>query len=141
MGVKKGEVVIPCIGFKPNTCFMMEEMSECVTERGFVKVTTTLQLVDHPHIFAIGDVLPCDEEKLAQNAEIHADVVAKNIKLIDEGKPPSLLHHYDPSPKMMLISMGPKRCLLANKDSVITEGITTRFLKTAVEKKVMIQFS
>jgi NADH dehydrogenase FAD-containing subunit len=101
-------------------------------------VEKTLQLSGYPNIFAIGDIIDCDVEKLAQNAEIHAKLVASNIKALDSGRP---LSQYHPSPKMMLISMGPKRCLLSTSETVLLEGYSPRYLKDAVEKKVMLQFN
>jgi NADH dehydrogenase FAD-containing subunit len=45
-------------------------------------VNSHLQLRHHPNIFVCGDVIAVDEEKLAQTAEKHAAIVAKNIHLL-----------------------------------------------------------
>jgi NADH dehydrogenase FAD-containing subunit len=125
------------MGFYPRTTIMKPHMSSCLDERGFVLVNKNLQLDNNPHIFAVGDIVPFDVEKLGQNAEAHADVVVKNMASLDRR---ATMKRYEPSSKMMLISLGSKKCMLINGNHVLTEGVTTRMLKNMVEKKVMHDF-
>lgn len=46
---------------------------------GYIKVKSTLQLPDHPDIFAMGDILDLPEQKGAIKAGNHATLVAANI--------------------------------------------------------------
>lgn len=125
------------MGFVPCTDYLKSRLPEAIGKGGFVRCNDSLQLKAYPHIFAVGDILPHDTEKLGQNAELHAEVVVSNLARFDQGKS---LKQYRPSKKFMLISMGPKHCILINGGTVLTEGITTRMLKNLVEFKVMRDF-
>ncbi|KAF7323982.1 Apoptosis-inducing factor [Mycena kentingensis (nom. inval.)] len=64
----------------PNTAFLRTlKFSGALTDAGFVKVRPTLQLVDHPDIFAVGDIVEWAEQKQAFKAQFHAAVVVKNV--------------------------------------------------------------
>lgn len=49
------------------------------SDAGFVKVKPTLQLINHPEIFAMGDILDLPEQKQLAKALAHADILAANI--------------------------------------------------------------
>ncbi len=101
--------------------------------------SNTEQTVDYPNIFALGDIADINEEKLAQvrcpsllprkhnqhggvrsqeyvygfelqNAEKHADVVAKNIGVMESTCPFAAMYSYTPGTRVLIISLGPKRC-------------------------------
>merc|ERR1711862_563207 len=103
------DMLFPCLGFIPNTDILKEEMSEILDEKGYLKMNYFLQLEGFHHIFAVVDITPFDVEKLAQNAEAHADIVANNIIALEKGQK---LKKYSPSDRITLISLGPKRCLM-----------------------------
>ena len=90
--------------------------------------------MDYPNIFALGDIADINEEKLAQvrcpsllhggarsqeyvygfelqNAEKHADVVAKNIGVMESTCPFAAMYSYTPGTRVLIISLGPKRCI------------------------------
>ncbi len=78
------------------------------------------------------------EEKLAQNAEKHAEVVIKNItKLHKHGG--SKLAKYKPKTRIIIISLGPKKSLLV-KGGTILEGKVMSKIKSFVELKRMRNF-
>lgn len=138
----KGELVptdiaFCCIGFTPNTEFMRPSFSDLLTEKGYIKINEHLQLVDYPNIFALGDIADIDEEKLAQNAEKHADVVAKNIEIIQGMCASTPLRSYKPSKRVLIISLGPKRALLVRGDRVYMEGSIAAKVKHLVEFRIM----
>lgn len=114
-------------------------MPECVDEKGFLRMKNTLQLDGFSNIFGGGDIVPFDTEKLAQNAEAHADVIVKNIQMLDR-RDLNSFKKYSPHNRVMLVSLGSKRCLMINGNHVLMEGVATRILKSLVEKKVMIAF-
>ena len=70
---------VPTVGARPNTEFIKSLGSEALTDKGFVKVRPTLQLVHHPRIFAMGDIIDWKEEKQAAKAMGHVSIVANNV--------------------------------------------------------------
>lgn len=127
------------MGFIPRTDILKQYLPQCVDDKGFLVMKDSLQLEGFSNIFGAGDIVPFDTEKLAQNAEAHADVIVKNIQLLDKRNFNSF-KKYSPQNRVMLVSLGAKRCLMINGTHVLMEGAATRLLKSLVEKKVMIAF-
>lgn len=108
------DVAYVCTGFKPNSNYLRQTMPQVLTKQGYIRVNEHLQVGDFKTIFAAGDVIDIEVQKLAQNAERHADVVVQNIKQIDARG--DALVKYVPSRKKMLISLGPKKTILVNEN-------------------------
>ncbi|TGJ78336.1 hypothetical protein E0Z10_g10430 [Xylaria hypoxylon] len=92
----QADVVIPATGQTPNTQFFStlpasSENSLINPANGFVRVKPTLQLQDpnYPHLFAVGDVADSGAHKAARPGAAQAQVVAKNILDLVEGREPS----------------------------------------------------
>jgi NADH dehydrogenase FAD-containing subunit len=83
------DLVIPCTGGVPNTSDIEFEWSreDCIDERGYIRVTDTLQIVGMADVFAAGDVTNTLEEKTANYADYGGLAVATNIQLLAAGKP------------------------------------------------------
>ena len=90
------DLVIPATGQTPNNQFV--ETLEPTTEtpiinpaNGFLNVQPTLQLKDpaYPNIFAAGDIADTGAHKAARPGMAQAEVVAKNIFAMIEGREPS----------------------------------------------------
>ncbi|KAK1228414.1 hypothetical protein PQX77_008551 [Marasmius sp. AFHP31] len=84
------DLIIRTWGGRPNTEVVGSSLGmNAVTARGHIKVKPTLQLVDHPNIFAAGDIIDWDEQKTSAKASMgHAPVVVKNIVSFVNGKTP-----------------------------------------------------
>jgi len=67
-------------------------------------VQPTLQLLDHPNIFAVGDAIDFAEQKQYAKAIDHASVAAANIAAYLQGKP--LKSKYNGTTEMILVSIG-----------------------------------
>jgi NADH dehydrogenase FAD-containing subunit len=91
--------VIACIGFKPIIGPVQKGLPDCIVD-GYVNVNTNCQVGNFDHVFAIGDITSFKEEKLAISAEMHADVVLKNITKLITGQP---LVNYSPSSKRPMV--------------------------------------
>ncbi|KAJ3506388.1 hypothetical protein NLJ89_g6897 [Agrocybe chaxingu] len=101
----EADLVIPTRGPRPNTKFIESLGSENLTDSGFVKVKPTLQLVNHPRIFAAGDVIDYAEQKQAAKAPNHAAVIVNNtLSLIGEN--PKGLINYKGSTELIVITNG-----------------------------------
>lgn len=101
-------VQIPAFGARPNTAFIGSLGAGVLTEQGFVKVKPTLELQDHPGVFAVGDIINWKEQKQAGKAIGHAGVVAANLVSFLDGKPQT--KPYKGSPEMIVVPVG-KVCL------------------------------
>ncbi|MFI0357118.1 NAD(P)/FAD-dependent oxidoreductase [Actinomadura sp. 9N407] len=76
------------------------------TERGQVRVTETLSVEGHSHIYALGDLTDVDEAKMAGYAMQHAEVVAQNIIAQVRGERPTAVYRPSPVPSVLL-PLGP----------------------------------
>ncbi|KAF5325123.1 hypothetical protein D9619_010036 [Psilocybe cf. subviscida] len=100
----KADLVIPAYGPKPNTGFIAESLGpDVLSPNKYVKVQPTLQLVNHPNIFVIGDAVDNTEQKQAAKTVAHAAVAGGNIVALLEGK---VLKPYKGSAEMIVITLG-----------------------------------
>ena len=72
-----------------------------------VRVLPTLQLPDHPNIFASGDIIDWEEQRQAAKIPAHAGVVVKNVLSLLNGRPASA--QYKGSYEMTIVTLGPVR--------------------------------
>ncbi|CAL1715396.1 unnamed protein product [Somion occarium] len=99
------ELVIPSYGPRPNTAYIASLDPSVLTEQGFVKVNPTLEIVNHPGVFALGDIIDWREQKQAAKAgNGHVPVVATNIQGYIAGQPLNKI--YKGSPEMILVPLG-----------------------------------
>ncbi|KAI3327350.1 FAD/NAD(P)-binding domain-containing protein [Xylariaceae sp. AK1471] len=92
----QADVVIPATGQTPNTQFLSalpgsSEDSLINPSNGFICVRPTLQLQDpkYPYLFAVGDIADSGAHKAARPGAAQAQVVAKNILALVEGREPA----------------------------------------------------
>lgn len=123
-----------CTGIKANSELLSKFNG--VHDKGYVKVNSCLQLLGYDNIFVAGDVNNVREEKTAQNAEAQAEVVVKNIRNLERGKP---LVAYESKPRVMVISLGKKHGILTRGDFVWA-GSIPGWLKGAIERRVMRRY-
>ncbi|MBI2473052.1 FAD-dependent oxidoreductase [Candidatus Uhrbacteria bacterium] len=100
------DVTIMCAGVKPNTDVFADTL--LLDERGHIPVYQTLQSLQDPTIFALGDVISINNEptpKLAQTAVREASILAENIARLRQS-PDSQLKVYRPKVLGMLFSLG-----------------------------------
>jgi NADH dehydrogenase FAD-containing subunit len=73
------DIAFWCVGTRHDSAYMAAQMSTVLDEHGQIKVTPTLQVSGHPHIFALGDV-----SDLAQKGglwvQFQSKVVIANLK-------------------------------------------------------------
>ncbi len=96
----EADLVFGCTGVVPNTHFLPAVLLDA---RGFVRVDEKLRVpyTDYA-VYAAGDCMAINEDKLAQNAELHAQVVVHNL-LSDSGKECA----YRTGPRLVVVSLGP----------------------------------
>ncbi|KAJ3755187.1 hypothetical protein EV360DRAFT_73067 [Lentinula raphanica] len=103
----KPDLILRTWGARSNTSYLPPSF---LTANGTVKVLPTLQLPDHPKIFALGDMIEWDEQKTSAKAQMgHAPVVAKNVELYLKGADLSKEGKmYKGSMEMIMVSNGRK---------------------------------
>jgi NADH dehydrogenase FAD-containing subunit len=129
-----------CTGIQPNSGFMKENYSDCITPLGYVRTNDFLQLqgeVIYPNIFVAGDVADVREEKLAQTAEKMAGVVVNNILCMERGKKPE--KYTSPLSRPVLISLGKYHGVFVYGNFAVT-GPLPALLKEAVEWKTLMRY-
>lgn len=119
------------VGIKPNVNFMNGSFSRLVSKG--VIVNNYLQVEGKKNIFAAGDVSNIMEEKTAQNAEKHGEIVANNILADINGKE---MVEYKSKKRMMVISLG-KKCGIVEYKSFVMTGWIPALMKYMIEKIVM----
>ncbi|KAJ7154055.1 FAD/NAD(P)-binding domain-containing protein [Mycena filopes] len=101
----EADLVVPTRGPRPRTEFIGESLgASALDERGQVKVKPTLQLIDHPDIFAVGDIIDIFEQKQFMKATAHSGIVALNVIAYLEGS--SSLKAYKGSPEVLIVTNG-----------------------------------
>lgn len=116
-------IQISARGPSPNTAFVSSLGSSSISATGFIKVKPTLQLVDYPQIFAVGDVIEWNEQKQAAKTASHAAVVVKNVQSVLAGKTDGLVN-YGGSPELIVITNGKVSRHYWPHCDMLTQGLT-----------------
>ncbi|KAJ7751309.1 FAD/NAD(P)-binding domain-containing protein [Mycena maculata] len=98
------DLVISARGPRPRTEFIAKSLgADSLDERNQIKVKPTLQLSEHPDIFAVGDAINTVEQKQVMKASAHAALVAGNIVAYLAGKS---LKEYKGSSEIIVVTNG-----------------------------------
>lgn len=92
-------------GASAATGFLGEDYDEIRHYDGTIRVDDKLRVIDHPGVWAIGDITDVRESNRAQHARDHAAVVAQNIQDIMAGREPSA--SYTPQSDLVVLPLGP----------------------------------
>jgi selenide,water dikinase len=109
---------------------------------GFVRITSTLQVVDHPDLFAAGDCAQLDEAPWVPKAGVYAvrqgPFLSDNLRAAARGKH---LRSYRPQRDFLsLINLGNRRALAA-KWGRVSVGRSAWFLKDRIDRRFVRRFS
>lgn len=107
---KKGSVVeadmwFRAYGASASTGYLGTDYDDIRHYDGTIRVDDHLRVVDHPGVWAIGDITDVRETKRADAARAHAEVVAANISEMIAGRPASKV--YTPQPELVVLPLGP----------------------------------
>ncbi|CAN8252542.1 unnamed protein product [Cochlearia groenlandica] len=84
-------------------------LKDSLDGKGRVMVDEHLRVKDRNNVFAIGDITNIPEMKQGYIAESHANVVAKNIKvMMSDGKKKKRMSTYKTGPEIAIVSLGRK---------------------------------
>ena len=103
------DLIIWCIGGRPNTAYLKAKRSNLLNGAGRVRVTPQLRVEGMKNVFALGDITDLDENKMAWHITPQVANAAFNIRQVLKGKvEDSALKVHKPQTgnPMMAISIG-----------------------------------
>ncbi|PKW15387.1 NAD(P)/FAD-dependent oxidoreductase [Saccharopolyspora spinosa] len=92
-------------GTSTNSDYLADGKLTIRTPQGRVPVTEFLNVKEHDHVYAVGDITDVAEAKMAGYAMQHAEVVVKNITAQLNGEQPTATYQPPPFP-MILLPLG-----------------------------------
>ncbi|MBR9703595.1 FAD-dependent oxidoreductase, partial [Candidatus Woesearchaeota archaeon] len=131
----RADLAFLCTGIIPNTEFLKKSFPDAVDKKCLL-VDEYLRLQGSHHIFVGGDITNIPEEKLAQNAEKHAELIVDNICREHMGK---TLCAYKTKQRPMIISLGKWHGMFTYKN-ICVHGLIPAFLKSFVEWRTMKRY-
>ena len=81
------------------------DLESVMNPNGTIRVDGTMQVVDHPNVYAVGDLTDVRESKRADAARQQARVVIANITAQIEGEKPDAI--YQPTKEWVILPLGP----------------------------------
>jgi len=100
------DLVVSARGGRANSDYVASLGENTMNGHGYVKVQPTLQLLNHPSIFAVGDIMEWPEQKQAAKLGWHVPIVVANIISFLNGT--TLTKKYKGAPEMIVITNGRK---------------------------------
>lgn len=98
------DLLIWCVGGKPNTGYMKTHFSSALNAAGRIRVTPELRVTGFEKLLALGDITDLDENKMAWHINGHVKIAAHNIRaLLSRDNGARRLKKYKPqtgNPKM-----------------------------------------
>ncbi|KAG2367790.1 hypothetical protein BDR07DRAFT_1326286 [Suillus spraguei] len=104
--ISDADLVVSARGGRPNTDYVASLGEDALNGHGFVKIKPTMQLLNHPSIFALGDIIDWNEQKQIAKLKWHVPVVVTNVASFLNGVTPT--KKYAGAPEMIVITNGKK---------------------------------
>jgi len=76
------DLLIWCIGGKPNTGYMKAHFQTSLNAAGRIRVAPDLRVAGFENVFALGDITDLDENKMAWHINGHVKTAAYNIRAL-----------------------------------------------------------
>lgn len=104
----EADIWFQCYGSQPATGLLQgTDYTNVLNQDGTLRVDEHLQVVGHPHVYAVGDMTDAEEAKRADAARRQARVVIANIANQIDGGDPDV--SYQPTKAWVVIPLGPNR--------------------------------
>ncbi|MCJ8311500.1 MAG: FAD-dependent oxidoreductase [Saccharospirillaceae bacterium] len=82
----QADLVYECVGMKPNTEFLKNELANVLDKKGLVKVDEFMNVVGYKSLYALGDCSALDTLKHGYLSSVQGGMLAKSILTADKGK-------------------------------------------------------
>ncbi|MBS3801989.1 MAG: FAD-dependent oxidoreductase [Candidatus Thermoplasmatota archaeon] len=132
----KADICIWCAGIAVDASFIKDFRADITDKTGRIKVNESLQIINYPQFFAGGDITNILEEKTARKAELHAHLIAENLKRIRDDK---LLKQYKKGKSPMIVSLGDNKGI-GQFGRFVISGFLAGYGKWLVEWWTLRQF-
>lgn len=106
------DLVIWCIGGRPNTDYMKAQMGHVLNAQGRIRVTPDLRVEGCDTLFALGDITDLDENKMAWHVNSQINHAATNILHVLAGRrePDNLVAHAAQTGNpLMVVTLGSRQ--------------------------------
>jgi NADH dehydrogenase FAD-containing subunit len=100
------DVILWCVGGRPNTDYMHAHYSRVLDADGRVRVTPQLLMEGEDRLFALGDITNLRENKMALHVKGQVRVAEANIRAVALGRTPPKTYKAKTGNPMMAISLG-----------------------------------
>jgi apoptosis-inducing factor 2 len=100
------DVILWCIGGRPNTEYLRDHFSGRLDTDGRVRVTRRLLMEGEDRVFALGDITNLKENKMALHINGQLRVAEANIRAVALGKTPPKTYKAKTGNPMMAVSLG-----------------------------------
>jgi NADH dehydrogenase FAD-containing subunit len=100
------DIILWCIGGRPNTEYLRAHFSDRLDADGRVRVTPQLLVEGEDRVFALGDITNLQENKMALHINGQLRVAEANIRAVAMGMTPSKTYKAKTGNPMMAVSLG-----------------------------------
>jgi NADH dehydrogenase FAD-containing subunit len=100
------DVILWCIGGRPNTEYLRAHFSDRLDADGRVRVTPQLLMEGEGRVFALGDITNLKENKMALHVNGQLRVAEANIRAVALGRTPPKTYKAKTGNQMMAVSLG-----------------------------------
>jgi NADH dehydrogenase FAD-containing subunit len=100
------DVILWCIGGRPNTEYLRAHFSSRLDADGRVRVTSQLLMEGEDRMFALGDITNLKENKMALHIAGQLSVAEANIRAVALGRAPAKTYKAKTGNLMMAITLG-----------------------------------
>lgn len=108
-------LIIWCVGGKPNTDYMRVNFRSALNEKGQIKVTQNLRVRGTTNLFALGDITDLDENKMAWHITAQVKNAVFNVQQVLAGRTSDRNlkpHKAQTGNPMMAVTLGSKMGVL-----------------------------
>src|ERR1700726_2012583 len=106
------DVILWCIGGRPNTEYLRAHFSDRLDADGRVRVTPQLLMEGEHRLFALGDITNLKENKMALHVAGQLSVAEANIRAVALGRTPAKAYKAKTGNLMMAITFGSRAGVL-----------------------------
>lgn len=100
------DLVVWCVGGRPNTSYMATHFAGALNQLGRIKVGFDLRVQGQDRLFALGDITDLDENKMAAHIKGQVPVAEANILAVLEGHPPAKAYKAKTGNPLMAVTLG-----------------------------------